>query len=196
MSAPDPESLAADDRTVLLAVARASIEHGLCHGRALTVDSAEYSLALRQDRASFVTLERAGHLRGCIGALKAYRPLVCDVAAHAYAAAFQDPRFPPLQATEATEVALSISVLSPPQPLHCAAEADLWAQLRPGVDGLILQFRHHRATFLPAVWQHLPKPEQFVTHLKDKAGLPLDFWSPELQFERYVTECFGLADPA
>ena len=72
-------------------------------------------------------------------------------------------------------------------------EVELLAQLRPGMDGLILHFHHYRATFLPAVWETLPDPYMFLTQLKLKAGLPLDFWSPELWAERYTTEYFGAA---
>ncbi len=141
-----------------------------------------------------MTLETGGQLRGCIGALVARQPLVQDVAAHAFAAAFEDPRFPELREDEFPKLDIHISVLSPPEPLSFSSEAELLAQLRPGVDGLIIQFRHYRATFLPAVWEQLPDPYVFLAQLKQKAGLPLDFWSPELSAERYTAEYFGDAD--
>jgi len=184
-------TLSADDRTTLLEVARASIQHGLRHGRALKVNPEDYPEPLRPVRATFVTLEIGGQLRGCNGALTAYQPLVQDVAAHAYAAAFEDPRFPELRSDEFPRLELFISVLSPPEALWAGSEEDLLAQLRPGVDGLILQFHRYRATFLPAVWESLPDPYVFLAQLKHKAGLPLDFWSPELRVERYTTEYFG-----
>ena len=184
-------SLSAADRATLLEVARASIQHGLRHRRALAVDPADYPETLRPLRATFVTLEIDGQLRGCIGALTAYQPLVQDVAAHAYAAAFEDPRFPELRPEEFPKLEIFISVLSPPEPMRFDSEEDLLPQMRPGMDGLILQFRHYRATFLPAVWESLPDPYVFLAQLKHKAGLPLDFWSPELRVERYATEYFG-----
>ncbi len=187
-------SLSAADRATLLEVARASIQHGLRHRRALAVDPADYPETLRPLRATFVTLEIDGQLRGCIGALTAYQPLVQDVAAHAYAAAFEDPRFPELRPDELPKLEIFVSVLSPPEPMHFVSEEDLLAQVRPGVDGLILQFRQRRATFLPAVWENLPDPYVFLAQLKHKAGLPLDFWSPELRVERYTTEYFGAGD--
>ena len=187
-------TLSANDRATLLDVARASIQHGLRHGRALTVNSDDYPETLRPLRATFVTLEIGGQLRGCIGALAACLPLVQDVAAHAHAAAFEDPRFPELRPEEFPKLEVFISVLSPPEPMRFNSEEDLLAQMRPGVDGLILQFRHYRATFLPAVWESLPDPYVFLAQLKHKAGLPLDFWSPELRVERYTTEYFGLGD--
>lgn len=187
-------SLSLENRAALLAVARAAIEQGLRHGQPLEVALDAYPEPLREPRATFVTLEKGGQLRGCIGALTAYQPLVQDVAAHAYAAAFEDPRFPELRVEEFPALEIHISVLSPPEPLHFADEDELLAQLRPGEDGLILQFRQHRGTFLPSVWEHLPDPYVFLAQLKQKAGLPLDFWSAELRVERYTTEYFG--DPA
>lgn len=184
------------DRASLLEVARASIRHGLDQGRALPVNPNDYPATLRLLRATFVTLDIDGQLRGCIGALAAYQPVVQDVAVHAYAAAFEDPRFPELRTDELPKLALHISVLSPPEPLPFGSEAELLAQLRPGVDGLILQFRHYRATFLPAVWDQLPDPYVFLAQLKQKAGLPMDFWAPELRVERYTAECFGAEEVA
>ena len=188
------ETLSRPDRAALLEVARDSIRHGLRHGQALEVDLADYPETLRPPRATFVTLEIGDQLRGCIGALAARQPLVQDVAAHAFAAAFEDPRFPELREDEFPKLDIHISVLSPPESLQFSSEDGLLAQLRPGVDGLIIQFRHHRATFLPAVWEQLPDPYVFLAQLKQKAGLPLDFWSPELSAERYTAEYFGDAD--
>jgi AmmeMemoRadiSam system protein A len=187
-------TLSPADRATLLDMARASIQHGLRHRQALAVNPNDYPETLRPLRATFVTLETGGQLRGCIGALATYQPLVQDVAVHAYAAAFEDPRFPELRPDELPKLEIFISVLSPPEPMRFNSEEDLLAQVRPGVDGLILQFHQYRATFLPAVWESLPDPDLFLTQLKRKAGLPLDFWSPELRVERYTTEYFGIGD--
>lgn len=185
------ETLAKAEQEVLLDVARRSIENGLQQGSALLVDPADYAPALRSLRATFVTLAHAGKLRGCIGALEATKPLVADVADHAFAAAFEDPRFAPLSKSEWPQVSLHIAVLSPPEPMSMSSEEDLLEQLRPGVDGLILCLGERRATFLPSVWETLPDPYIFVAQLKQKAGLPLDFWSEDLRAERYTTESFG-----
>jgi AmmeMemoRadiSam system protein A len=96
-----------------------------------------------------------------------------------------------LRTEEFPTLEVHISVLSPPEPLPFASQDELLAQLRPGVDGLILHYRHHRGTFLPSVWEHLADPRLFLTQLKQKAGLPPDFWSPEVRVERYTTEYFG-----
>ena len=140
---------------------------------------------LTQPGATFVTLTQNGALRGCIGSLQAHRPLADDVAANAVAAAFRDPRFAPLTAEELARTRVEVSLLSPAKALVFRDEADALAQLQPGVDGLILSYGAHRATFLPQVWENLPDRHQFLAHLKQKAGLPADFWSPQLVLERY-----------
>jgi hypothetical protein len=178
-------------REALLALARASIRHGLAHRRPLTVDPGAYPPALRAERAAFVTLHRGGRLRGCIGHLQACQPLAQDVADNAYAAAFRDPRFTPLTPDELEGLEMHVSVLSAPEPVDFGSEEDLIAQLRPGVDGLILEEGLHRGTFLPAVWDSLPRPAQFLGQLKLKAGLPLDYWSDRIRVSRYTTESFG-----
>ena len=182
--------LSAEDRAILLTIARQSIQSGLCSGHALGVNPDLYSDSLRLKRATFVTLEIDARLRGCIGTLEAYQALVKDVADHAYAAAFEDPRFPPLRTDEFAMLDTHISVLSPPEPLEVESEADLLAKLRPGVDGLILSLGDRRATFLPSVWDDLPDPRIFLGHLKRKAGFSVDFWDEKLQFQSYITESF------
>lgn len=175
----------------LLKLARASIQEGLKSGRPLRIDLQQYDPAITLNRASFVTLERGGQLRGCIGMLEAVRPLVEDIAENAFAAAFRDPRFPPLSETEYADLDLHISILSPAEAIDFVSEPDLIAQLQPGVDGLILREGYRRGTFLPSVWEQLPDPLQFLRHLKQKAGLPADYWSETLKIFRYRTEMFS-----
>lgn len=181
----------ATERTILLDIAARSITHGLEHQRPPDLDPAEYPEPLRAIRATFVTLERHADLRGCIGVLDAFRPLVMDVAHNAFAAAFEDPRFPPLRAAEYPELSLKLSILTPAEPLSFTSEAELLARIRPGIDGLILSDSGHRGTFLPSVWEQLPNPRDFLGHLKRKAGLPMGYWSDSLRIARYTTESFG-----
>lgn len=184
-------SLTESERNTLLKVARDSIAHGLQTGQPLPIRRSDYAAKLTVARASFVTLERQGQLRGCIGMLEAVRPLVEDVAENAFAAAFRDPRFPPLRADELADLAIHISILSPAEPIEFSSEQDLLSKIRPGVDGLILQDGGHRATFLPSVWEQLPDPGQFLRHLKQKAGLPAEYWSDSIKISRYTTEMFS-----
>lgn len=177
------------DRETLLHVARASIEHSLRAGRPLAVDAAAFPPALRELRATFVTLRSAdGELRGCIGELEAHRPLVASVADRAHAAAFSDPRFPPLRADELDGLAIHISVLLPLEPIDASSEEELVAQLRPGVDGVLIEDGFRRATFLPAVWESLCEPRAFLRELRRKAGIsPVD-WPDTLRAWRYAVE--------
>lgn len=170
----------------LLTCARDSIRRGLEYRQAPEVSLGDFPVALHEPRASFVTLTIAGRLRGCIGSLEATRPLVTDVAHNAYGAAFSDPRFPALTTAELPRLEFHISVLSPPQPLQFASEQELLAQLRPGIDGLILEEHGRRGTFLPSVWEQLAQPAEFLQQLKRKTGLPADYWSPTLRVRRYT----------
>jgi len=175
----------------LIDLARRSIRHGLEQGRALPVDLETWPEVLRVPAATFVTLKREGRLRGCIGSLEARQPLVRDVAEHAFAAAFRDPRFPPLEPGEFDDLAISISILGEPEPLHVESEAELLAKLRPGVDGLILEEGWRRATFLPSVWESLPEPRDFLVNLKLKAGIAPEHWSDDMRCSRYEVQEIG-----
>jgi AmmeMemoRadiSam system protein A len=141
---------------------------------------------LEEPAATFVTLTEAGHLRGCIGTVEAFLPLAEDVAKNARAAAFDDPRFPPVTADEARHLQMEVSLLSAPEPLPpCPDQATAEALLQPGRDGVILQYGPHRATFLPQVWDTLPEPREFLHRLLQKARLPAGSWFPEIQLWRY-----------
>ena len=149
---------------------------------------------LREDGACFVPLRRGAELRGCIGTILPHRPLIEDLKGNTVAAATRDPRFPPLTREELDLTTIQVSLLSPLRRMEFDGEADLLQQLRPGIDGLVLEFGHHRGTFLPSVWNELPDPAGFVGQLKRKAGLGADFWSPEIRIRRYSTESWSEAD--
>ena len=172
-------------------LARKVIRHKVETGRDLKLSLKGWPDWAMAKGASFVTLEKTGHLRGCIGSLQAHRPLIADVAANAYASAFRDHRFAKVTAAELDDIEIKISVLSEPQELSFASEAELLAQIEPGRDGLILQDGARRGTFLPQVWQQLPQIAQFWAHLKVKAGLPKDHWSDTVRVWRYTTETFA-----
>ncbi len=173
----------------LLKLADASILAGLESGTPLSVDVKKEPMALRSTGASFVTLKQNdGRLRGCIGSPTAHRALAVDVAENAFRAAFRDPRFPPVTDAEYPALRRSISVLSPQSPMTIADEADLMRQLRPGIDGLVISDGNRRALFLPSVWAQLPTPDLFLSHLKQKAGMPFDHWSPTFRAHRFIAE--------
>jgi AmmeMemoRadiSam system protein B/AmmeMemoRadiSam system protein A len=178
----------------LVRLAAASIEHGLTTGQPMVTEAADAPPELAEPGACFVTLKKNGQLRGCIGSPEAHRPLITDVAVNAYAAAFRDPRFPALSASELPSVTLSLSVLSPQVPMTIRDEADLLAQLRPGVDGLVIADGGRRALFLPSVWEQLPDRRAFLQHLKRKAGMPLNHWSDGFTARRFVAEEVASSD--
>ncbi|MDR1186872.1 MAG: AmmeMemoRadiSam system protein A [Bifidobacteriaceae bacterium] len=145
---------------------------------------------LNRRGATFVTLTQGGELRGCIGTLEAYRPVGWDVQANALAAAFSDPRFPPLRREELDRTDIEVSVLSRPRPLAFKNRDDLLRKLRPSGHGVILEAEGHRGTFLPQVWEQLPTPDEFLSHLVRKAGLPADYWSDDVRIWRYAVTTF------
>lgn len=170
---------------MLLEVAWRAIRAGVAGGRA-ALCAADFPDALRELRATFVTLRRHEDLRGCIGSIEAHRPLVEDVAHNAFAAAFHDSRFPPLARHELEGLAVHLSVLSPLEALTFHSEADLLRQIRPGIDGLLLEAGRRAGTLLPSVWDALPDPEDFLRTLKRKAGLAADYWSADVRVLRYT----------
>ena len=176
-----------DRGAVLVAIARESIGERL--GVAHAIERGESWLA--QPAATFVTLRLEEALRGCIGSLDPRRGLGEDVAANACAAAFSDPRFEPLTAVEYASVCIEVSVLSPRTLLEVASEAEAAGALRPGVDGVYLEYRGAAATFLPQVWEDLPDPVEFLVALRHKARLPARFWDPAIRLTRYTVEKYG-----
>ncbi len=166
-----------EDLKILLKLARMSILEEF-EGKKL-IDKEEWIKKypfLEEKRACFVTLKmkdkpKGSNLRGCIGSILPYRPLIDDVVANAKAAAFEDPRFPPLSPEEFERIKIEISVLTIPEKLEYEDKEDLRKKIRPGIDGVILQLANHQATFLPSVWEELPAFDQFFAHLCIKAGL-------------------------
>ena len=130
--------------------------------------------ALSEQKATFVTLNLDGKLRGCIGSLVARRPLIDDIISNAKFAAFQDSRFTPLTIEEFQNIEIEISILTTPQLLEYSSVEDLKSKIRPGIDGVILKHKGKQATFLPLVWEEIKSFDQFFHHLSLKAGLNID----------------------
>ena len=175
--------------TILLSLARTAITERL--GVSQQTDICTDFGWLYETGACFVTLQKEGSLRGCIGSIEAHRPLLEDLRTNAVSAAFHDPRFPPLDESELEAVDIEVSLLTPLQPLPVSSEADAVAKLEPFRDGVVLKYDAHRGTFLPQVWEQLPQPEQFLVHLKQKAGLSADFWHENVELFRYTVEKYA-----
>jgi uncharacterized protein len=178
--------------SAVLALARSAIAEQL----GLAARDAVSHARLEERSATFVTLKQAGGLRGCVGSLQAVRALRDDVRANAVAAAFRDPRFAPLAASEFLTTSLEVSLLSAEERIEAASERELLAQLRPGVDGVMLEYGGHRATLLPQVWEHLTDRREFLAALKLKAGLAEDFWSEGMLISRYAAITWKEQEPA
>lgn len=183
-----PGALGAAEGKRLLDIAVLGVRHAAEARPAPALDLTCEPPALLSPGASFVTLKHAGRLRGCIGSLEPLRPLVEDVMANAYAAARHDPRFPELQVWELSGLQLSVSTLGPHEPITAATREALLLALRPGVDGLVVRSGTRRATFLPAVWEQLPEPADFVDALWQKARLAPGSWPEQLELTRYHVE--------
>ncbi len=184
---------------LIVRLAAASIIHGLNHGKPLDVKADDFPAPLRERGACFVTLKRAGNLRGCIGTAETRRPLFEDIAENSFRTAFKDPRFPALTADELEGLELSVSVLSPQTEMNFSDEADFLSQLRPGIDGLVIEDNTHRALFLPSVWRQLPDRAAFCGQLKAKAGMSKDHWSDTFRAWRFIAgevSAAALDDPA
>ena len=185
------EKLTDQDRQILLRLARQSIELAVKQLPAIELNLAEYSDPLRANGASFVTLTEDGDLRGCIGALEPYQPLVQDVCEHAVSAAMEDYRFRPVRLSEVPLLHIEISRLTLPDRLVYSTPEQLLSMLRPGIDGVIIRDGLRRATFLPQVWEKMPDKAQFMTHLCLKMGGPGNLWQYKpLQVFTYQVEEF------
>lgn len=189
------ETLIRTHGPAMLDLCRQSILHGIETGAPLQVSANEVGPALAAPGACFVTLKKAGQLRGCIGSIISHAPLATDLCENAFKAAFRDPRFAGLSRAEiGDDLELSISVLSPPQPFGFADEADFISKLTPFEDGIVLSDGNRRGLFLPQVWDQLPDPKDFLAHLKRKAGLAMDHWSPNMRAERFITRGISSRD--
>jgi hypothetical protein len=180
-----------DDALTLARYARACVREAL-GGPAAVAPRGESFDALG---AAFVSLHRpGGRLQGCIGSLEPHRALVEDVAKNARAAALHDPRGRPLAPADVDVLDVEVTILGPLERIDAANEDDARAALRPGIDGVVLGWRGRRATFIPQMWAHFGDAETLLAELKQKAGLPADFWAHDVVVWRY-TATIGMDPP-
>ncbi|RRJ83229.1 AmmeMemoRadiSam system protein A [Aestuariirhabdus litorea] len=179
----------------LLQLARRAISQG-CQQETLRPPPTDaLEPPLRVPTAGFVTLTQQGQLRGCMGSLEARRPLAEEIVEDACSAAFRDPRFPPLTGEELPRTRIEISLLSPLEAVAAECREALLAQLRPGVDGLLIESGGNQATFLPQVWEQLPEGDRFLDHLLRKAGLNPARWPEPMNAYRYQVHHFSEPAP-
>jgi len=178
-------------QNILLLLAWESVAHGLKTGKPLRINLDDYPEELKQPSATFIKLTRNQHARGCVGTIEPIRPLGEDVVENAFAAGFCDRHFPPLTSDELDGLGIEITLLSPLEVMPSATQLELTAQLRPHIDGLLLRAGSHHANLLPSAWENFHNSFELVNHLKEMAGLPLTYWSKEIQVYRYTTETFA-----
>ncbi len=187
----EPKGMPLAWRQQLLQLARNAIAHRLDSKADFQIELDLFPDELKKQLASFVTLNLHGRLRGCIGSLVAHRQLLADIAHNAQAAAFQDPRFSAVTRGEFQHLDVHISILSEPVAMTVTSIEVLLQQIRPGVDGLIIEENGARATYLPSVWEQITDPAVFVRELRAKAGLNPNGWSDATKAFRYTTEEFS-----
>jgi uncharacterized protein len=184
-----------EHQRTLLDIAVRALHDSLVAGRAELPDANGFDPALQAPGATFVTLERDDQLLGCIGTLEPVRPLALDVAHNALAAAFADPRLPPVTADDYPHMAIKISLLSAPEPLPASSYDGVVALVRAGVDGLLLEAGDRRSTLLPSVWPKVDGTDEFLEVLWRKAGVTPRVWANGTRVSRYTTEEFADAGP-
>jgi AmmeMemoRadiSam system protein A len=172
-------------RQQMLDIAQRSIQHGLHLGARLRVNYKGIEAGLLKQQACFVTLKIGQEICGRMGSLEPNMTLIESIAHNAYSAAFNDPRFPPITKEEVDHLAIDITILNELEMLTCENEDELLAQLTPNNDGIVISEDDFTATFLPDVWLQFSEPKDFILHLKIQAGLPEDYWSDTLTFERF-----------
>jgi len=190
MSTRDAPELTHEQRAAALSLAECTAAYGARHGEPFPVTDAISRLFPAGERASFVSVYVEDELNGCVGSLRATRPLPDDLVHNAYNAAFDDHRFPALELSDLPGIGVRISVLAPLEPVPADRESEIWEHVEPGRHGLLLTSERHRGTFLPSVWEKCPDPAAFLAHLKEKAGLEPDEWPDRLQLFRYTTDVF------
>jgi AmmeMemoRadiSam system protein A len=187
----DIERLTEEQGKYLLREARKTIQQALSGEESQRRDDAHLSPVFNQRRGTFVTLTIGGNLRGCIGHIIPQESLIEGIRINAINAAFKDPRFRPLGKDEWKKVKIEISILTDPKPLSYSDADDLLRKLRPGIDGVIIKKGYRQSTFLPQVWDQLPRKEEFLNHLCLKAGLDGNEWKRGgLEVSTYQVQAF------
>lgn len=182
-----------EDKPELLALARDTLRTALCQ-EPITLDTQDWPIRTMMRGASFVSLHKKGQLRGCVGTLVANQPLAVDVVQNVIKAAFNDPRFPKVEFDEFYDLEIEISVLTEAKPMSVNSEEEFLAQIRPGIDGVILRAGNKQATFLPLVWRTISEPKAFLEQLKNKARIKHEGWPRNMVAWTYQTVAFTESD--
>ncbi|MFH1789094.1 MAG: AmmeMemoRadiSam system protein B [Candidatus Altiarchaeota archaeon] len=185
------DGLTPEEEDFLLKLARETLEKHYADGGAPSVDEAKLTARLKALSGAFVTLNKHGSLRGCIGHITPQKPLYEAVIENVLNAALRDPRFSPVVNEELTDIHIDISRLTLPEELVFDGSDELLAKLVPGRDGVVLKYGGRQSTYLPQVWDQLPDKEEFLTSLCRKQGSPGDCWrKKDVVVEVYGAQVF------
>jgi len=187
------EELNEEEQKFLLNLARESLETYIREGRKIQPETDNPKL--KGEKGTFVTLEKNGQLRGCIGHIIAIQPLYLDVRDNAINAAVNDPRFRPVTEDELDDIEIEVSVLTKPEVIEADSPEEYLEKIKQGIDGIIIEYSGRSATYLPQVWEQIPDKEEFLEHLCEKAFLPSNCWrQKEVKIYKYRVQTFKESD--
>lgn len=181
------QNFARHNKEALLSIVRNALNLAVEKHQVYKPRRDEFGDVLFNRGASFVTLEKNGNLRGCIGSLLPENAIAIDLANNAFAAAMNDPRFKPVTQDELKDIDFSISLLTNFEKIEFNSAEDLLSKIRPNIDGLLIKDGKRQGLFLPAVWEKIPDSQEFLTELKIKAGLSPSHWSESIEVFRFRT---------
>ncbi|OYT27258.1 MAG: AMMECR1 domain-containing protein [Candidatus Altiarchaeales archaeon ex4484_96] len=182
-----------EQQRYLLKIARDTIKKYLMDGIKLDVEPGFEQL--KEKKGTFVTLEKQGRLRGCMGNIAPGKAIYLSVRDNAINAAFHDPRFRPVQNNELDDVVIELSILSVPSLIDVGNPAYYLDEIVVGKDGIIIKKEGRSATYLPQVWEKIPDKVYFLDSLCEKAYLSRGCWrSPDAQIYRYRVQHFSETD--
>lgn len=171
----------------LLEIAKTSVEKAVRRGGTYSPSRRHYPEQLFDKGASFVTIYKNGELRGCVGSVLPRTAIALDIAANAYAAAFEDSRFSPVTAEELPQLSYEVSLLSGFEKISYANEAEVLRKIKPSIDGIVIRDGNRQGVFLPSVWRQIPQPDEFFKQLKIKAGMNPNYWNNRINVYRFRT---------
>lgn len=189
--------ISAEQGAYLVSLARRAIDGYFSTGKRIAPDKS--GGALSEKRGVFVTLESypSHELRGCIGYPMPIKELAPAVVDSALSAAFEDPRFSPLEKSELGKITIEVSVLSVPEEIRVKSAEEYLKKIKVGRDGLIINYGYSSGLLLPQVpiewnWDE----REFLSHLCEKAGLPREMWrSPSVKISRFEGKIFCEKQP-
>jgi len=179
------------EQDYLTSLARETVEAVVSKNNPPEVDENTLPPKLKEISGCFVTLNKHGGLRGCIGHIMPQEPLYKCVIENAVSAALYDRRFSPVEEDELKEIHLGVSVLSPPKKLVHSGGNDLVEKLVPHIDGIVLRQGRRQSTYLPQVWDQLPTHEIFLSSLCKKGGMRGDCYrDKKTEVQTYRAQVF------